>query len=232
VAEERPVYETLLDCLLYAPLGAAVVFVEEVPRLAERGRERIVVARLVGKFAVDEARRRLRAPSSGPSREQAHRAKEGSQPGFFTSGDALSTTTPVAASASPGISDHDAAEAQERAQEHGDSRPAGAETPGSRAVRGPAAPVSGRSRSQSPRITAARKKRSDESSGLGASTTGPDLPIPGYDTLAASQVVERLASLTAAELETVRKHESAGRKRRTVLHRIAQLSSERDGATP
>ncbi|MFZ2057469.1 MAG: hypothetical protein WAV54_08695 [Acidimicrobiales bacterium] len=231
MAEERPVYEMLLDCLLYAPLGAAVVFVEEVPRLAERGRERIAVARLVGKFAAEEARRRLRAPSSGPSREQAHRSKEGSQPGFFTPNDAVPTKTPATASASPGISDHDAAEAQERAQEHGDSRPTGAVAPGARTLRRPAASVSGRSASQSSRPAAAGKRRSPESLNFVASTIGPELPIPAYDTLAASQVVERLASLTAAELETVRKHESAGRQRRTVLHRIAQLSSERDGAT-
>jgi hypothetical protein len=231
VAEERPVYETLLDCLLYAPLGAAVVFVEEVPRLAERGRERIAVARLVGRFAAEEACRRLRAPSSGPSREQAHQSKEGSRSGFFTPNGAASTTTPATASGSPGISDHDAEEVQERAQEHGDSRPAGAAAPGARAVRRPAASVSGRSLSKSSRPTAAGKKGPPESSGFAASTIGPELPIPAYDTLAASQVVERLASLTAAELETVRKHESAGRQRRTVLHRIAQLSSERDGAT-
>jgi hypothetical protein len=58
-----------------------------------------------------------------------------------------------------------------------------------------------------------------------------ELPIPAYDTLAASQVVERLASLTASELESVRRHESATRRRRTVLHRISQLNAERDGAT-
>jgi hypothetical protein len=29
----------------------------------------------------------------------------------------------------------------------------------------------------------------------------------------------------------VRKHESATRRRRTVLHKIAQLNAERDGAT-
>ena len=57
--------------------------------------------------------------------------------------------------------------------------------------------------------------------------------MPAYGTLAASQVVERLASLTPAELEAVRKHESATRRRRTVLHRIAQLNAERDaGVAP
>jgi hypothetical protein len=52
------------------------------------------------------------------------------------------------------------------------------------------------------------------------------LPIPGYDTLAASQVVQRLGSLRPEELELVRRYEVATRGRRTILHRIGQLSSD------
>ena len=51
------------------------------------------------------------------------------------------------------------------------------------------------------------------------------LAIPGYDSLAASQVVPRLAGLSAAELEAVRAYEAATRNRRTVLTRIQQLQS-------
>jgi hypothetical protein len=51
------------------------------------------------------------------------------------------------------------------------------------------------------------------------------LPIDGYDSLAASQVVGRLDSLTPAELATVRNYESANRNRRTVLGKIAQLQA-------
>lgn len=49
------------------------------------------------------------------------------------------------------------------------------------------------------------------------------LAIPDYDSLAASQVVPRLAGLTSEELEAVRKYESAHRARRTILGRVAQL---------
>ncbi len=49
------------------------------------------------------------------------------------------------------------------------------------------------------------------------------LAIPDYDSLAASQVVPRLAGLTAAELEAVRQYEAAHRARRTILGRVAQL---------
>ena len=53
----------------------------------------------------------------------------------------------------------------------------------------------------------------------------PALAIPGYDTLSAYQVVQRLEGLSAAELEEVRRHEESGRGRQTILNRIAQLSA-------
>lgn len=52
-----------------------------------------------------------------------------------------------------------------------------------------------------------------------------DLPIPGYDTLSASQIVQRLPGLSPEELEAVRLYELAGRSRKTVLLRIAQLKA-------
>ena len=52
-----------------------------------------------------------------------------------------------------------------------------------------------------------------------------DLAIPGYDTLSASQVVQRLAGLSVDELEAVRDYESGTRGRRTILSKIGQLQS-------
>jgi hypothetical protein len=54
-----------------------------------------------------------------------------------------------------------------------------------------------------------------------------DLGIPGYDSLAASQVVARLEGLTTAELELVRRYEQANRNRKTILGKIAQLEGTR-----
>lgn len=50
-----------------------------------------------------------------------------------------------------------------------------------------------------------------------------DLPIPGYDTLSASQVVQRLPGLSAAELDAIRSYEAARRGRKIVLLKVAQL---------
>jgi len=55
--------------------------------------------------------------------------------------------------------------------------------------------------------------------------SGAHLAIPGYDTLSASQVVQRLAGLAADELEAVRAYESDTRGRRTILSKISQLQT-------
>jgi hypothetical protein len=52
-----------------------------------------------------------------------------------------------------------------------------------------------------------------------------ELPIPGYDALSASQVVERLAGLSVDELSVVEAYETAHRKRRTILGKIEQLAA-------
>lgn len=52
------------------------------------------------------------------------------------------------------------------------------------------------------------------------------LAITGYDTLSASQVVQRLAGLSVEELDAVRDYEAATRGRRTILSKIAQLQAE------
>ena len=50
------------------------------------------------------------------------------------------------------------------------------------------------------------------------------LPIPDYDELSASQVVERLEGLDHESLEAIRRYETDHRGRNTILGKIAQLS--------
>ena len=57
------------------------------------------------------------------------------------------------------------------------------------------------------------------------------LAVPGYDALAASQVVPLLTGLSPAELAEIQHYEESHRARRTVLGRIAQLQEERGDAS-
>ena len=76
----------------------------------------------------------------------------------------------------------------------------------------------------------ARRAGGDDTEAESASLSADDLAIPGYDTLAASQIVSRLDALDAAELAAVRSYEELRRGRRTILARINQLERERDDA--
>ncbi len=60
-------------------------------------------------------------------------------------------------------------------------------------------------------------------SGPAAPTLG-ELPIPGYDLLSASQVIDRLTGLTRPDLVAVKTYEAAHRARTTILGKIAQLA--------
>ncbi len=60
--------------------------------------------------------------------------------------------------------------------------------------------------------------------GNGERASSAALPIPGYDALSASQVVERLIGLTPDELDAVHAYETAHRQRRTILGKIEQLA--------
>lgn len=53
--------------------------------------------------------------------------------------------------------------------------------------------------------------------------TESELPVRDYDSLAASQVVPRLATLAPDELLDVQAYELAHRNRQTILNRVAQL---------
>lgn len=88
-------------------------------------------------------------------------------------------------------------------------------------------------RSRAARPPAARTRADAVAREPAPATPGPvadgpavdDLAVPGYDSLAASQVIPRLKGLSVAELEDVRAYEAAGRGRKTILNRIAQLQS-------
>lgn len=60
----------------------------------------------------------------------------------------------------------------------------------------------------------------------GPAPLSADTVIPGYDSLSASQVVQRLGGLSGPELVVVRDHEARHRGRKTVLLKTAQLMDE------
>lgn len=60
---------------------------------------------------------------------------------------------------------------------------------------------------------------------VGDVPSADELPIAGYESLAAQQVVHRLATLTDAERASIRRFETAHRHRRTILAKLDQLQA-------
>ncbi len=175
--------ERLLDLFVYVPAGIAVSVAEELPRLAERGRERLGVrvssARAIGHFAVKAGHQEFRRRSSS----------------LWPWG------------ATQGQPEH-----------------AG---PTSRPPRPPGAPVSPRPDQPSGSNPGERRVRSVPPPTNGHVPAVSTLAIPGFDTLSASQVVQRLDGLNRSELVSVRAYEASTRGRRTILSRVDQLLDER-----
>jgi hypothetical protein len=177
MSDDRSSREQLLDLVVYAPAGLVMAAVEEVPRLAARGRQGLETqastAKFIGEMAVrfgrSEIEKRLARllPSPPPPPPPSPRpAAAGPRP----------APTPVrpnpgATSAGP--------------TGPGPDRPLGSGQSGRRAT--------------------------------------ADLAIPGYDSLSASQVVQRLGGLDRIELDAVQAYELSNRARRTVLSKIEQL---------
>lgn len=190
MSEDRNPLESALDVFVYAPLGLFITVTEEMPRLVEKGRERLTsqltTARMLGQMAAPQlqaeaeklmrgVRDRMAPPPAGPGRAPA--------PAGPPPGPTARPEPPPGPPAAPAVAASAAAPA------------AGTEGNGSVAHAG----------------------------------DSTHLAIPGYDTLSAMQVVQRLAGLSHPELEAVRAYEATHRGRKTILHRAEQLLSEPAG---
>ena len=183
-----------LDLFVYAPLGFALSFREFLSEAAEKGRQQVQVAKVMGQFAVQmgqqEAEKRTRV-----ARKQAEEVITS-----FLPGGARPASAP--------------------------SRPAPAPTPRPTVVEPtqtgapPSAEPVTEPGDPSTRVTTPDTPRQAPA---GPTPTVMSLAIPGYDTLSASQIVQRLGGLSQGELEAIGAYESAGRARKTILNKVDQL---------
>lgn len=225
-----------LDLLVYAPTGLLLTVVEELPQLASKGRRRIegqvTTARVVGQFSVQFARQQIQAhwPRStpatpaGPAPTPAMSVDPAPTPAMSSRGPA-SGARPTASGAGR------AAGSSRLGQPHGGTRGAHPETvPDGRlpardagpSVRAGQLKASGKTSASTP-PSGSTPRTVTTPSGPGLSGDAALLGIPGYDSLSASQVVQRLPGLSLVDLRRVRDHEASHRHRRTILNRAEQL---------
>ena len=233
MADERSLSELLWDYGVYAPIGLAAAIVDELPHLSDKGKERaanrIHMAKMIGQLAVGQGKRQLgklfgdgqgHVPPSPPAYGSAH---TGSSRPAEASG-----APPTAESGIPGAGAPVTGSRGTDAGRSGTAAPRSASN-----GKAPTTPSSSRPASDANAPAAAKPRRqatrtaTPARAATAAQPAADSLAIPGYDTLAASQVVQRLSSLRPDELEAIRRYELSTRGRRTILHRVAQLAADR-----
>ncbi len=189
-ADEKTPVETAVEhaveALVYAPIGLLFEGASLLPQLVEKGKAQVTMARMLGKFAVEQGRGEA-TKAAGRLQDQAAGLLD------FIGG----TVTPLPA-----------------------------EPPAPEAAKATAKKAA-KAASSGTKATGAARQAVRKVAGVvdAAAQDVTALAIPDYDGLSASHVVNRLASLSAAELEAVRSYEAANRGRKTILSKIAQLQS-------
>ena len=187
--------DRLLDLAVYGPVGLALTARELLPQWAETGR-RQVAARVTAARAVG----RLAVDQGARQATQAVRRLAG-QGGAVLRG--------------AGVAPTDRGTSSDGAGSDGASPAAAPPSEATGGVIDASVPTAAVPTAPLPGI--------DETPDVAADLDPAQLAIPGYDTLSASQVVQRLPGLSADELEAVRNYELAGRARKTILLKVAQV---------
>jgi hypothetical protein len=200
---DRSPLDRVLDAAVYGPVGLALAAKDSVPKWIETGRRQLgpqlTMAKTIGRFAVNQGSRQ----AGGVLRRLAEEAE-----GVL-----------VALGLVPAEDDLDDETAETATVDVPSPEPS---TNGSGAGTSP----SGSSASgTSPSGTSPSGPSAPGVAGHPSGLDPAELAIPGYDTLSASQIVQRLPGLSPDELEAVRLYELAGRSRKTVLLRVAQLKA-------
>lgn len=203
MSDEKNPMEQALDLFVYAPLGFALSFREFTKQAAEKGRQQVQVAKVMGQFAAQMAGQQAEQRLSS-ARKQAEEVV-----GSFLPGSSGRPSHVPAATPAPRPATTTAA----RGEHVQTSAP-----PSTEPVTAPADPSI---RAVTPDVP--RTPPTTPPSGNGGRPSAAALAIPAYDTLSASQVVQRLAGLSPDELEAVRAYEEAGRGRKTILNKVDQL---------
>ncbi|MGZ4692476.1 MAG: hypothetical protein ACXWA3_02515 [Acidimicrobiales bacterium] len=187
------------EVFVYAPLGFALDARQLFPKFVDRGRSQVVLARVIGKYAVKHGST-IAGDRLGQSQSQIAAVLQ--TLGWLPEENEADDTADVEAFEADEVVFHD--------------EPAPAAAPG-----GPAAPGDA--------VESIAPEGAEPTVPAGGhdlhAVSVDDLAIPDYDNLSASQVVPRLAGLSTAELEAVRRYEAARRGRKTILNKIAQLQS-------
>lgn len=197
--------EQALDAFVYAPIGLIFDGPALFPKLVEKGRNQVNVARMMGQMAVQmgqsEAEKRVKEAQG-----QVH-------------------DTLVGLGVVPAARTGEPAPDKPAPEKPTVEAPAAEPAPKAAAKKSPASKSSAKKApaKKRPAKKATARKAPAKKAAASKAPAVDTLVIVDYDSLSASQVVSRLRGLTNDDLAAVQAYESASRGRKTILTKIVQL---------
>ena len=195
-----------MDTFVYAPIGLLFDGPALFPKLVEKGRTQVQVARMMGQMAVQ----------MGQSEAEKRVGKAGGHLRDSLAAAGLVPQSPsTKARATPTTTTDDDTPAAETAAT-AKPAPAAKKAPAKKAA-------TKKAPTKKPAAKKAATKKAAAAKSGAAAPSVASLGIADYDSLSASQVVSRLRGLAPTDLDALRAYESATRARKTILNKITQL---------
>ena len=191
------------EVFVYAPLGFALDARQLYPKFIDRGRNQVVLAKVIGKYAVEHGSKQM-GSYLGDSGTQVAAVLQ--TLGLLPEEDEVNESEDIVEAFEADVVEFGTPRSRKRMNDS-DAVVEPVDV-GELVVVGSGEPI-----------------EPIDSAPAASPPPVADLAIPDYDNLSASQVVPRLEGLSPDELEAVRLYEVAQRGRKTILGKIAQLQS-------
>ena len=242
--DDKSLPDQAIEALVYAPIGIAYEILDRLPTWVARGKSQATITRVVGKMAVQKGQDELGDAVSDifgvKLRDDAQKPQNGAG-GTKTAGNppkpTKAATGPKTASVKAKKSSTEKSPAKKSSAKNSATKnSATKKSTGKKSSSKKASSKQSTSKQSTSKKAsskkAASKKASPKPSTSKKSPAKPkavveaDLALASYGSMPASQIVKRLDSLSAAQLENVRVFEQANRRRVTVLNRIRQIQRD------
>ena len=241
--DDKSLSDQAIEALLYAPIGIAYEILDRLPTWVARGKSQATITRVVGKMAVQKGQDELGDAVSDifgvKLRDDAQKPQNGAG-GTKTAGNppkpTKAATGPKTASVKAKKSSTEKSPAKKSSAKNSATKNSATKKSTGKKSSSKKASSKQSTSKQSTSKKAASKKASPKPSTSKKSTkkspakpkavVEADLALASYGSMPASQIVKRLDSLSAAQLENVRVFEQANRRRVTVLNRIRQIQRD------
>ena len=235
-ADDKSPIDQAVDAFVYAPVGLALELLDQVPGWVARGKSQVTLGRLFAKMAVEKGQNEVGDAVSDvlsdvfgvdlkgadtSAKESAVPASSKASPKEPADSDATTKSPASKVKASSPKGTTSSPKPKQSKAKNSKSKTSNAKTSNAKTSK----PKAKATKPKATKTKAAKPKpaKAKATKPKAKVSEAGDLGLESYDTLSASQIVKRLDSLSATQLESVRLHEEAGRHRVTVLNRIRQI---------